>query len=263
MAQAATNLPDLPKFDVNAEPTSLAIEWNKWISRFENLLLALQITDESRKRALLLYYAGPEVHDIYQTLSPPATGEEYRAAKDRLNGYFEPARNETFEVYNFRSLVQFEDEPIDKYVVRLREAASRCSFTDATKEIKHQVVFSCQSKKVRRKALTDNPSLTDLLIYARSLEKSQVQAETIEKKQSNGVHKISGRPGKYSSRKRQEESLRKPLQSAAKPVVPVSECYFCGETYPHHGGRESCPAFGRECRNAANLTISKSAVKPT
>ena len=238
-------LPDLPKFDVNAEPTSLAIEWNKWIAHFENLMLGLEITDSSRKRALLLYYAGPEVHDVYLTLSPPAAGEDYPAAKRRLDEYFEPARNETFEVYNFRSLVQFEDETIDKYVVRLREAASRCSFTDAEKEIKHQVVFSCQSKKVRRKALTDNPTLTQLLTYARSLEKSKVQAETIEKKQSSEMHKVSTKPGKYSSRKRREDSRKK---EAVKSESSVVDCYFCGGSYPHSGGRESCPAFGHECK---------------
>ena len=124
---ATSCLPEFTKFGVNAEPTTLAVEWKKWITRFENLIVALEITEESRKRALLLYYAGQEARAVYNTLLPPTTGEDY--PKARLDAHFEPARNVTFEVYNFRSLTQLEDEAIDKYVVRLREAASRCGFT--------------------------------------------------------------------------------------------------------------------------------------
>ena len=64
-----TSLPDFAKFDVDDEPTSLHVAWKKWITRFENLIVALEITDDNRKR-VLLYYAGPEVHEIYNTLVP-------------------------------------------------------------------------------------------------------------------------------------------------------------------------------------------------
>ena len=132
MATASfTTLPEFQKFDVNNEPSSLALEWEKWTARLENLFEALEITDNNRKRALMLFYAGTEVHEIYKTLAPTAP-EEYDAAKGRLTSHFEPSRNETYEVYNFRSLSQNEDEPIDKYVVRRKEAAGRCGFTDRT-----------------------------------------------------------------------------------------------------------------------------------
>ena len=54
MFNMAAMLPDLAAFDVNCEPTSLGITWKKWVSRFENLFVALDIKDENRKRALLL-----------------------------------------------------------------------------------------------------------------------------------------------------------------------------------------------------------------
>ena len=104
----ATSLPDFPSFDVNKEPSSLGIEWNNWCTRFDNLLLALAITDSKRKKALLLFYAGKDVHDIYGTLT--TDDQEYDAAKDTLKSYFDPSKNETFEIYTFRSLTQLEGE---------------------------------------------------------------------------------------------------------------------------------------------------------
>ena len=53
-----SSLPDFPHFDINTKPSWLGIEWNDWITRFDNLLLALAVTESKRKKALLLFYAG-------------------------------------------------------------------------------------------------------------------------------------------------------------------------------------------------------------
>ena len=241
MAQAS--LPDFDKFDISAEPSSLAVEWRKWTGRFENLLEALEITDENRKRAVFLYYAGPDVHGIYDQLKPTEP-EAYTSAKARLDSYFEPSVNHTFEVYNFRSLKQLEGETIDKYVVRLKEAAARCGFADRDLEIKHQIVYSCQSKKVRRKALQEDPTLGNLMKYARSLEKSSKQANIIENKDVE-VNKVGRRPGKYSSRRQGEKTDKEGQMSSSTKTN--RKCYFCGGEYPHPEGRKSCPTFGKVC----------------
>ena len=91
----ASNLPDFPAFDVNAEPTSLSIEWRKWIIRFDNLIEALAITEDKRKKALLLFYAGKDVHNIYNTLDSITEEVTYAQAKEKLGTYFEPSKNET------------------------------------------------------------------------------------------------------------------------------------------------------------------------
>ena len=129
-----SSLLDFPNFDVNAEPTSLGI------NRFDNFLIALDVTEDSRQKALVLFYAGTDVHTIYNTLVNLSDEVDYAIAKTKLALYFAPSKNDIFEVYNFRSLQQFENEPIDTYITRLREAGSRCGFTDPDKEIKHQVV---------------------------------------------------------------------------------------------------------------------------
>ena len=92
----------------------------------------------------------------------------------------------------------------------LREAGSRCGFTDVDREIKHQIVFACTLKKLRRKALTDDPSLTDLIKYARSMEKSITQAKIIEDKSRTASVNNIGKPGRYSQRYESKRNSRQP-----------------------------------------------------
>ena len=202
------------------------------------------------------------MYDIYHTLTPLNTtgegttegeaqevAESYADAKTNLTNYFQPSKNETFEVFNFRSLVQLEEEPIDKYLTRLREAASRCGFADTDTEIKHQIVFSCSSRKVRRKALHDDPSLLELLKYARTLEKTTAQVKAMEDKEKS-VHRV-GKRGKYSNRHQkqlsQDQKTKSGLSDNVAPPEKEKLCYFCGGKYPHKKGRVSCPAYGKNC----------------
>ena len=133
----SSNLPDFIKFDTHVEPSSTGIRWKTWLSGFENLIIALGITDKKRQRALMLYYGGPDLHEIYQSLNADSADEEFDAAKEKLSTYFEPKINKTYEVYHFRKMQQgktddkddvYSNESIDAFITRLRQKASRCSF---------------------------------------------------------------------------------------------------------------------------------------
>ena len=184
----ANHLPDFKSFDITLEPTSLGVQWDKWIKRLENLFIGMNLGDDadSQKKALLLYYAGEDVSEIYDTLEDTST--TYDGAKSVLTTYFKPKKNLTFEVYKFRSIKQDDTgkknvhakETIDQYVARLRTAATRCEFGDVDREIRDQIVFNCKSDSLRRKALRDDLDLTVLLKLGRSIEVSESQAQKIE-----------------------------------------------------------------------------------
>ena len=95
------SLPEFPKFspilDSNVGP-----RWSTWESRFEQLLWALDITDDTRRRALLMHYAGPEVNDIFDTLAATGDNAAYDTAKQKLEEHFETQTNKIFEIYQFR-----------------------------------------------------------------------------------------------------------------------------------------------------------------
>ena len=236
MATAASTLPaNFQSFDPSVEVESLGIRWKKWVERLENLFIALNITDLKRQRALLLYYGGEAVHNIYKTLTDDPN-EEYKTAVEKLTGYFEPKINLTFE-YTFRQIRQLEGESFDKFITRVRESAKRCKFeTNEAREIKDQIVLGCHSDRLRRKALQDDPDLSKLISTARALELASKQAALIQSSRSPAdVNKIHA-PGKYSNRYRER-----------KTTTVTNPCFSCGEQFPHKLGKKGCPAFNHKC----------------
>ena len=145
----ATAIPTFEPFDIHVDG-AIAQRWRKWI----NLFIAAAISDKKRQRALLLYYAGEEVSEIFDTL--PDTGDDFETAKTKLNAYFDPKKNVEFEIYMFRRAKQGSGETMNSYHSRLRQLAATCEFNDVDKEIKSQIIQSCTSQRLRRKALRDS-----------------------------------------------------------------------------------------------------------
>ena len=128
-------------------------EWTQWIERFNTILIALNIKDPSSKRALLLYQAGPEVHEIFKTL--PDTGDEkdFDKAVQALTKHFELGKNRIYQTYMFRQATQQENETIDDYHTPLRQLSKYCEFAGVEFEIKMQIVCNGTSSRLGKKVL--------------------------------------------------------------------------------------------------------------
>ena len=60
--------------------SSIGVRWKTWLAELENLI-ALNITDKKKQRALMLYYAGDGVHQIFRSLVEATSGEDFNDAK--------------------------------------------------------------------------------------------------------------------------------------------------------------------------------------
>ncbi|XP_053381714.1 uncharacterized protein LOC128549223 [Mercenaria mercenaria] len=226
----AQGLPVFSNFVVN----ELAVDsrWKKWCQRLENLLIGLDITNEKRKRALLLHYAGEEVNDIFDTLSE--TGDDYKTALLKLTEYFAPKKCTEYEVYKFRQTKQESSETIDTYHTRLRQLCENCEFAEKDKEIKSQIIQGCQSTRLRRKALKQDITLDELIQEARALELSDKHASEIEHGTSESANNVTKRkftPKKITANKQNVKQKQR-------------KCRNCGFEYPH---KTKCPAQAKEC----------------
>ena len=223
----------LPPFDPHGDPTSLSQRWKTWKKRFETYLLALNITDDKQKRALLLYQAGQETQEIFDTLT--ATGDDYKTALDKLTEYFQPKKNVDFETFQFRQATQKSEETVDQFVTRLRKLAEHCEFTELNKELKLAVIQNCASKRLRRYALReDDMTLDKILSKARALESSEEQAKGMEDVAPKEVVQQICRPQNH------------PRQHQGRPrQTPSNICRQCGLSWPH--SKNPCPAKGKTC----------------
>ena len=245
----AAVLPYYPPFDINLEPTALGVQWKKWIQRLDNLFLAMDVKDTKRQKDLLLHYGGSDLSDIHYTLQSE-DDIEFKHVKVKLDAYFGPKVNVTFEIYTFCQLSQEEDESIDK--TRLREAAGRCNFHDKDREIKDQIVQKCHSDRLRRKALREDPTLNNFIAAARAMEMADRQAKTMEDPnvmrvptKSKSVSAVSeSHVNKVSQRGK--ANTKKEINKFSKSTEKT--CFSCGGARPHPT-RRSCPAFRVECHS--------------
>ncbi|XP_064463571.1 uncharacterized protein LOC135374561 [Ornithodoros turicata] len=235
-----TFLPTFPPFNPHSDVSSLSPRWLKWIARFENFLLAANITDPARKRAMLLHYAGEEVYDVFQTL--PNTGTDFDTAVTRLKEHFAPKKNAVFERHIFRQARQDAGETLGQFQVRLRRLAATCEFTDIEKELVSQIIEGTTSHKLRRAALRETDiTLEKLLALGSSIETAELQASSIESpSQTSTVQKVDAK--KHERRRTRRKKTGSEQRQTAK-------CSGCGGSWPHKNGKTRCPAWEAVCHN--------------
>ena len=169
-------LPSYPPFECQSE--SNGIRWTKWITRLTNNEFAgYNITDDARKKALLLTYAGEDLNDIFDTLSTelvtPQPGTEetvFSKAVEALDVYFNPKQNKKFQRYVFRHNNQERFESVEKFYMRLMQLAATCNFTETSSEIKSQLIAGSINDNITRKGLSEpDLSLDEFLQFAKTL----------------------------------------------------------------------------------------------
>jgi len=251
----AVSLPTFPVFQVRVDG-NVGPRWKKWLARFENLIVGMGIADAKQKRALLLHYSGPEVDEIFDTLEGTGEDEDYKTAVEKLTAHFNPQINTTYEVFSFRKAQQNEGESLDSFHTRLRTLAKTCEFADTDKEIKEQIILSCKSNALRRKALREDLDLTALLKAGRALELSETQAKEVESDKTtvnnvNHKKKSDRRPKKGKGRRREEHGeSRSESHNQSGKTEESSKCRSCGGAYPH---KDSFPAKNKKCTSCGKL----------
>lgn len=191
-------LTSIPPFECELDDPGSSGKWKSWIRSFELFAKANKIEEDSDKLNWMLHSAGQKVQNIFYVLPEetkekrrgplllnyvPFEATEYTEAVDKLNKFFEPKRNTTFERHLFRQMKQNKSERIDAFVIRLREQIERCEFDEQQQEqnIRDQVTSGCRSNLLRRKILEQSEyTLGEILNKARILEAVEKQQKSFK-----------------------------------------------------------------------------------
>ena len=95
----ATSLPILqfePLIMEDGEKLNLDVRWKKYLTKFENFLIAMNVTEDKRKVGMLLHFGGDYVRDFIDNTVPKVEG--YDATVEYLNEHLNPKTNDTFEI---------------------------------------------------------------------------------------------------------------------------------------------------------------------
>lgn len=155
-------------------------KWEQWRKSFTYYAAAVGVNNQEQRKNLLLHVAGQDLQKIFETLSfgTDANGApivpNYEQVVAKLNEYFTPKRNVTFERHVFRKAAQSADETTDDYVMRLRQLVLYCEYGDKTDEfLKDQFIDSCYNSRLRVRLLRQpDLKLPDVIAAARLAELS-------------------------------------------------------------------------------------------
>ena len=90
---AGLDFSGIKQFDPHSEPSLQASQWKEWLQRFKRCIVAFDIKDEARKRALLLYLADPKVETIFATHPDTGAENDLDTAEQKLTEYFAPKKH--------------------------------------------------------------------------------------------------------------------------------------------------------------------------
>ena len=215
----------IEKFRIN-ETSSAGPRWKKYLQRFEIMMEVFDITDEKKKKSMLLHYSGEEIFDIFCTIEG-RNEMNFEQITNHLSDYFMPKKCTEYEVHKFRNCRQKDDQSIDDFHTRLRALAENCEFSDTNLEIKMQIIQKCSSDKLRKRALQQSMTLQEILSFARSFEIASYQAAEMSTSKKANIMKIKERN-----------------KSNVSKYKTAKLCFRCGQEWPHD---KKCPAMGKQC----------------
>lgn len=276
LEQLPSKFVELPPFDYTLYEENCGVEWKNWHRSFEWYLKANHVENDDDKYVKLLHLAGRKVQEVFETLPTPpsvskiargplATGfvphlSQYELAVVKLNEFFEPKKNLTYERHMFRSISQEKGEKIGIFTMRLRTQAEKCDFgTSLEDNIKDQIIEKCSSAKLRRDLLKlGDAKLDDVLKTAKIFEAINDQSKTFDLNEPKSTFSPS-EVNKIESKSSMRQNL------AIKSV----DCTRCGYT-GHRSFDDKCPAkgkicnkcggrdhFSRKCRSKKSLRMTK------
>ena len=222
-------------FDPHGEPSSVYQRWEKWLRTFKTYSIATGCTQDVQKRMLLLHCAGPEVQDIFDTLTD--TGTSCQEAETALDTYFKPKQNIPYNRHVFRQACQTPEETTLQFITRLRKLSLSCEFGESSNDfIRDQVIEKCQSHLMRKKLLAVADLTLDKLIQlSQAFETSEFQASqmsegtpsvTVKDEKTNAI--FHGNPKHHAGRNKRipfkSSSSQNRVQAQPSPQSPCSKC---------------------------------------
>lgn len=229
----------LPPFDCKGDISTLGQRWKKYKRSVEYYNAAKAITSAERKKAILLHFGGPDLQDLFETLTvadPSGHETVYTKTIEAFDNHFLREKNIPFERNVFKEMKQEEDETIDQFVTRLRRQTENCEFeaSDIDNQIRDQILHKCKSQKLHEKLLDKGAKLT--LKYA--IEKGR--SEELVTKQLESRRSVA----------KEKSDVNLVSETNKSKVMNEQTCYRCGQV-GHFARDVKCPARNSMCRRCS------------
>ena len=154
----------------------------EWVERLEQWFVANAITENTRKRALLLSNIGARGYKLIRSLSQnQPTNKSYQELKTLLLEHINPKPNEIAQRFVFYKRDRRTGETVKDYVAELRKLSEHCNFSEKLEEhLRDKFVCGLNDGVVQQKLLaTKNLTLAISIDTAVAMEAAARSAKQI------------------------------------------------------------------------------------
>lgn len=248
---ASYNLPQF-KFS-HLPPSEVRNAWIGWIRWFENVMTASNIDDGKSRKAQMLAMGGMELQNVFYGIPGAdvndADGEDsnpYEKAKEKLTEHFSPKQHESFERFQFWSMSPGDEEPIEKFLLRVQQKADKCFFGKTEQQCRQiaimDKVIQNSSEELKRKLLEkEHLTLDDATKIINAHQSIKQQASLMK----------SGPNHKVDVNRLLVNKQRIPYYKDSGIPAYKARCSRCGRL--KHQGVEKCPASDKSCHRCRNI----------
>ena len=92
------------------------------------MVIAINVTDNKQKKALLLNYISEETYEVYEDFATAAEEEMYEDVITLFNEHFPPKSNITYEQNFLPNFNWISDEKIQQFYISVRQPALKWDF---------------------------------------------------------------------------------------------------------------------------------------
>ncbi|XP_077540245.1 uncharacterized protein LOC144152713 [Haemaphysalis longicornis] len=209
-----------PQFDETSD------KWPAYQVQLEAFFEGNGITEDTKKRALPVTALSTHTVDVLSGRCAPDKVNElsYPQVVALLKQHFSPELNEIAQSYKFFTRSQLPGEPVQDFIVAIRQIADTCNFgTSLDRMLRDRIVCGLQSAGVRRQLLA-KPQLTrseteEIAISAKMAEANA--QEVVSPAAEGSVHALGGQ----SYRPRSRPQIVACYRCGAKGHRP-EDCHF-------------------------------------
>ena len=143
----------LPQFDGTAD------DWEVFTEQLTHYFTANGITEEAKKRSILLSACGTQTFRLIKTLLAPTlvTAKTFAEIAKVVQDHVQPKPSVIMRRFRFNTCSRNQGESITTFVARLRELASHCEYGDTA--IAWCAVFGTIDCSEASSALPTSPSI--------------------------------------------------------------------------------------------------------
>ena len=242
---------ELQRFDTE-NSDDIEKRWTRYKTKLGWYFTLKNIKQDEIKKTSLFYFGGDGIVDMYEEDADDA--DNYDAIIKKLDARLIPKQNNQLNRLNFRKIIQYDDEPFNEFVQRIRDKGKICDFADLKQEILSQIINGCTSMDLKKQALSSKDITLDRLIeLGRTEESVNKQLKEIKK---------TAKPSVSSD---EEETTNDQINNIKRKANSNNDddgyanlaemkrkglCIRCGLKYPHE---KVCPAHDKTCFKCGNL----------